>query len=283
MTDIITKIGNSKIQHGKFNNRIYLMSLDKKDLPQIITEMDKLAINNNYSKIFAKIPVSAEDLFLNNGYTKEAVIPGFYNNTEDGLFLSKYFNAARSKLSKEEKEEVESIIRISLDKKNKKTILTTENGYQLMPLAKNRVDQAAKIYKSVFNNYPFPIDDPQYIKKTMRENIKYFACLYKNQIIGLSSAEIYKEHGNAEMTDFATINEFRGKGIAGALLELMETEIKNMGIYTVYTIARSIIPGINIMFAKADYNFSGSLIKNTRMDKGFETMNIWYKSLSSSN
>ena len=54
--DTIEKFGNSVIQHGKNNNRIYLMKLSKKDTPSIIERLDDLALTNHYTKIFAKIP-----------------------------------------------------------------------------------------------------------------------------------------------------------------------------------------------------------------------------------
>ena len=52
---------------------------------------------------------------------------------------------------------------------------------------------------------------------------------------------------------------------------------KNMR--TAYTIARAISPGMNITFAKAGYKFSGTLINNTNISGGIESMNVWYKSL----
>ena len=106
MRDCITLLGRSKIQHGKFNDRIYLMSLHDKDAPDIIKEMDDLALKNGYAKIFAKIPATLGDNFEENGYREEARVPGFYNCNTDGLFMSKYFNKRRSELSGAEKEKM---------------------------------------------------------------------------------------------------------------------------------------------------------------------------------
>ncbi len=71
------------MQHGKYNDRIYLMKLAKKDYPDIIEKLDKLALSQGYSNIFAKVPTSAKDGFVKNGYLIEAFIPKFYNGFED--------------------------------------------------------------------------------------------------------------------------------------------------------------------------------------------------------
>lgn len=77
MHDIINKMNNSIIQHGLRNNRIYLMHLDKKDMPEIIFTLNNMANKNSYTKIFAKIPYSCSNAFLKNGYIIEATIPLF--------------------------------------------------------------------------------------------------------------------------------------------------------------------------------------------------------------
>jgi hypothetical protein len=56
MSDPLEKLGNSTIQHGPDNNRIYLMKLDPADLPGITAQLDALAAEKGYTKIFAKVP-----------------------------------------------------------------------------------------------------------------------------------------------------------------------------------------------------------------------------------
>ncbi len=68
MNDLITNIGKSIIHHGKYNDRIYLMKLDSEDIPDIIYDLEKLASSEDYSKIIAKVPAFAKDIFMGNGY-----------------------------------------------------------------------------------------------------------------------------------------------------------------------------------------------------------------------
>jgi putative beta-lysine N-acetyltransferase len=87
------------------------------------------------------------------------------------------------------------------------------------------------------------------------------------------------QSGNTEMTDFATLPEYRGKGLSAFLLRLMESEVKKRQIKTTYTIARAPSFGMNITFSKMGYSYSGTLINNTNIFGHFENMNVWYKLL----
>jgi putative beta-lysine N-acetyltransferase len=98
------------------------------------------------------------------------------------------------------------------------------------------------------------------------------------KIVAVSSAEIDAEAKNVEMTDFATLYDYRGNGLAGALLARMEAEMSAMGIKKAYTIARALSAGVNILFARAGYEYAGTLINNTNICGQIESMNVWHKS-----
>ena len=87
------------------------------------------------------------------------------------------------------------------------------------------------------------------------------------------------EDKNAEMTDFATLPDYRGNNLSLNLLREMEAEMRLRKMKTLYTIARSHSAGMNITFSKLDYSYSGTLINNTDIAGKIESMNIWYKNL----
>ena len=96
MIDTIETIGkDSVIQHGKHNDRVYLMKLAPLDVHLVIAELMTLALNNGYSKIFCKVPKNLAPLFFANGYLMEAQIPRFYNDELDVFFVSKFLNSDR--------------------------------------------------------------------------------------------------------------------------------------------------------------------------------------------
>ena len=137
----------------------------------------------------------------------------------------------------------------------------------------------AEIYRRVFATYPFPIHDPSYLEKTMRENVVYFGVWQEGKLIALSSAEMDQSAASAEMTDFATLPECRGQGLATSLLTRMEAEMRRRGMNTLFTIARAVSFGMNITFARCGYQYGGTLTRNTQISGCLECMNIWYKPL----
>jgi putative beta-lysine N-acetyltransferase len=140
-------------------------------------------------------------------------------------------------------------------------------------------EDISQIYKRVFKTYPFPIHNPAYIEETMNDNVVYFGIRDKGQLIAVSSCEMDMKSQNVEMTDFATLPEYRSQGLASSLLYEMENAMRQRGIMTAYTIARAVSHGMNITFAKHNYTFSGTLINNTDISGEIESMNVWYKAL----
>jgi putative beta-lysine N-acetyltransferase len=144
----------------------------------------------------------------------------------------------------------------------------------------------ANIYRQVFDTYPFPIYDANYIRKTMRENFIYFSIVNNDKIIALSSSEMDINLQNVEMTDFATLPEYQGKGFSLYLLHKMEDEMRKRNMKVSYTISRAMSYGINIIFAKMGYEYGGTLLNNTNISviknvsNNFESMNVWYKFIS---
>ena len=287
MSDVIARIDNSIIQHGKHNNRLYVMSLSKKDFPNIIDKLDIMASENGYSKIFAKVPSFARDKFAENGYRVEASIPRSHFGQERIYFMGKYFDISR--MFDDKIEDINKILDVSRSKENisenKVVKLDLPMGFKYEICNESHISQMANLYGKVFVTYPFPINDPEYIRKTMNENFIYFSIKKDDNIVALSSSEMDTNLQNVEMTDFATRPEYQGKGFALYLLHKMENEMRKRNMQVAYTISRSMSYGINILFAKMGYKYGGTLTNNTNISvnkdthnlKNFESMNIWHK------
>lgn len=277
MTDKIIKTGKSILQHGRSNDRVYLMKLSRADYPQILDQICELATSNKYSKIFVKVPAWAKQGFEVRGYKTEAYIPNFYHGLEDAFFMAKYLDPSR------EITNTKLIDKIIDTAQNAKLVepaeLRLDIGLKSDCLTPNDVQEMAAVYKKVFQTYPFPIHDPDYLANTMRENIVYLGIREKGKLVAVSSCEMDVPSGNVEMTDFATLPEYRAKGLASHLLMKMENEMKKRGMFTAYTIARAESYGMNIAFAKHRYIFAGTLPNNTNIFGGIESMNVWHKAL----
>ena len=61
------------IQHGKYNDRIYLMKTEENFSPELPAELIKIAQKHKYSKIFAKVPANKIDCFENLDYQNYSI------------------------------------------------------------------------------------------------------------------------------------------------------------------------------------------------------------------
>lgn len=278
MKDKIIRMGSSLVQYGKWNDRVYLMKLARTDFPEIISELDDLAETGGYSKIFAKVPQFARTTFIQNGFQVEASIPGLYNGTEDGYFLGKYLQESRS--IEDNDEEMETILSTALARAQKKGTRDLSPELRVKLCDGSDIFEMADVFRKIFETYPFPLHDPRYIQKTMRENVLYFSIRRGDEIIALSSSEMDVPSQNVEMTDFATLPEYQGNGLAIYLLHTMEDEMQKRNMKVAYTIARAGSYAVNIIFSKSGYRYCGRLLNNTNISGDFESMNVWYKRIS---
>lgn len=273
--DSIEVIGKgSLVQHGSFNDRIYLMKLHEEDEGAMVPSLLQMASENKYSKIFCKIPQHAAPEFLAEGFTPEAFIPKFYSGKEDVLFMSKFLASERSVHHAEDQlKTIAPFLKDSEDDFSR----SLPKGYAIRVLNSEDVTQITKIYSKVFESYPFPIFDSEYILQTMEENVLYFGVEYHGSLVALASSEMDKKGRNAEMTDFATLPEHAGKKLALHLLKVMEKEMPKHKIATLYTIARLNSIAMNKTFIRSGYGFTGTLVNNTNISGKIESMNVYYK------
>lgn len=278
--DIIEKLQHSVIQHGPKSDRIYLMKLAPEDYPSIIPALQDLARANHYGKIFAKLPAWAREEFAAAGFVHEASVPGYYNGDVDALFLSVFPDPTRAKVEEEARATVENVLRIAHEKAVSPPELPPL-PYVLRRLTPDDAHALTSLYGKVFESYPFPIFEREYIVRTMEHDSIAYSGAFDDSgmLIAASSAEMDKTAKNAEMTDFATLPQARGRNTALHLLRLMENDMQQRGMKVLYTIARAHSAGMNVTFSRAGYTFTGTLINNTNIGGSIENMNVWYRRL----
>ncbi len=277
VSDVVESIGNgSLIQHGKHNDRVYLMKMDKRDATIMPERLLKIAHAEGYTKIFCKVPKWVAPLFYANGFILEAAIPQFYNDNEDVFFISKFLDSDR--LLGIEKDKLNGLGQLLYQKTEGKKL--RDSTYAIRSLSVDDIDQIAHIYDNIFETYPFPIHDPDFLLESMENDVHYFGADKNGQIVAVAAAEVDRKGCNAEMTDFATLKAHQGNRLAMYILQKMEAEMSKQGISSLYTIARLNSLPMNKTFLRASYNYAGTLIKNTNIAGSIESMNILYKHLS---
>ncbi len=280
MMDKQESLHGSLIQHGKSNNRIYLMSYQPSGREELYRDLMALAKKEEYGKIFIKVPELDEDYFRVRGFAREAVIPRYYPGF-DCILMGLYLDTERKKIPVTEQEKIRKVLQFSVKNDSPEDFANPVSYFSFKPLGVEHVEGMAEIYGKVFDSYPFPIHEPAYLKETMESHVFYFGCFMDEKLAGVSSAETNKQTGSVEMTDFAVLPEYRGYRLSYHLLRQMEDFVRERGFRVAYTIARAISFGMNKTFANADYTFGGTLVNNTQISGKIESMNLWHKTLLS--
>ena len=277
MPDVIEKLNHSIVQHGSYNRRIYLMKLHERDMPSIVPVLEHLAREKGYEKILVKTPTRNRDGFTKEGCDQEAIIPHYFKDGEDAVFMAKYFSSIRRRV----KDRQRIIAVLSLAQRNQQTRSHKTNGrfWGIQICQPDDAAEMSRLYKAVFKTYPFPVFDLHYLIESINSHVTYFCIRKDNRIVALAASEKDPDNLAVEMTDFATLSGHRRQGMADCLLKAMESEMIQQGLQTAYSIARSLSPAMNITFVKNGYRYGGTLGNNTNIAGRIESMNIWYKHL----
>ncbi len=276
-TDSIEKLGRSLIHHGPFSRRIYLMKLDPADMPGLVDDLISLATARDYTKVVAKVGSAHTAPFLAAGFHHEAYLPGFFPDESDAFYMGLFLDPSRGDTLRPTT--VVEVINTALRKARREASEAPPTGMAFREMREADAPAMAALYGRVFATYPFPILDPEYIVATMRSHIFYYGLENEHGLVALASMETDPDNRAVEMADFATEPPARGTGAAGFLLGRMEQAAADKGFRFSFSIARSTSFGMNIAFARAGYNYSGTMVNNTNIAGQIESMNIWYRLL----
>ncbi|MFO7638926.1 MAG: putative beta-lysine N-acetyltransferase [bacterium] len=274
--DRVMTFGHSRVQHGRLNDRVYLMKLAPEDMPGLVARLDGVALNGGYAKIFARVPARFLPAFLRVGYREEARIPNFFRGRAACAFLGKYFDPVRAReRDRSRRREILAACR----QRAAGEAVRLPGSYNWAVAGPGDAGELARLYRAVFETYPFPIHDPAFIRRSMKQDVRYGCVRHRGRLVALCSADVSDDESTVEMTDFATLPEARGRRFARYLLARMEESMAARGILTAYTIARALSAAMNRTFAAQGYRYAGTLINNTQIAGALESMNVWYKPL----
>ncbi|MDP4163764.1 MAG: putative beta-lysine N-acetyltransferase [Bacillota bacterium] len=259
-----------------FNKRIRIDDYRGK-FASIITKSEELAHNNKSEKLIFKGHAKDLQKFLESGFQLEATIDNYFRGS-DAYFFTKYFDANRKKNDHWITEDgmIHSIFHLepSIEQMHPPV------KYQLLRGEEKHAGKLSEMYRQVFKVYPTPLHNADYIKKTMKEGTVYYLFLDEENVISAASAESNHFYKNAELTDCATLTEYRQHGLMKFLLQKLEEELIGQGIYCAYSIARALSFGMNAVFFQLGYSYRGRLMNNVFIYDKLENMNVWVKNLA---
>ncbi len=229
-----------------------------------------------FEKLIFKARLEDFDVMLAHGFIFEAKVDKYFFGS-DMYFFCKYYNSERrrSDVWAEEDEIIHTIYSSSIKKKT--TPLSSD--YTLQVCDEKDIEGLANLYAGVFKVYPVPLHDPKYVLKSMQAGTVFLAYMHQNTIVSAVSGEINHHYHNAEITDCATVPEYRQFGLVQLLLAALEKELFNRKIFCLYTIARARSYGMNAAFHRLQYKYRGRLTNNCNIYEDIEDMNVWVKTI----
>jgi beta-lysine N6-acetyltransferase len=261
-----------------FNKRIRIDDY-RGNTPLVLSKAEELARRHHAEKLIIK--ARSEDFLhlFEKGLQLEAVVDRYFLGS-NAHFFSKFYTVDRKKNDHWITEDgmIHSIYQLdsSFDKP------FPPNEYELKKADESCAEELSGLYREVFQIYPTPLHDPEYVKKTMKEGTVYYVFFHQGNIVSAASAEVNNFYKNAELTDCATLKEHRKYGLMKIILRELERELKQLGIYCAYSIARSLSFGMNAVLYQLGYKYRGRLMNNCYIYDKLENMNMWVKNLANS-
>jgi beta-lysine N6-acetyltransferase len=243
----------------------------------VLEKADELVRQYQAEKLIMK--ARSEDYLpiYESGLQPEAIVDRYFLGS-DAHFFSKFYTIERKRNDHWITEDgmIHRIYQLNptIDKPN------PPKEYELRKADEKCAVELAGLYRQVFQIYPTPLHDPEYVKKTMKEGTIYYVYFYQGKVVSAASAEVNTYYKNAELTDCATLTEHRKYGLMKIILRELEGELKSQGIYCAYSIARSLSFGMNAVLFQLGYKYRGRLMNNCFIYDKLENMNMWVKNLA---
>ncbi len=241
----------------------------------ILKDIIEMAKGESLGKIISNINIKAIKAFISSGFQIEGMIYGFFKG-EDALCVS-YFLDGRRVLSAE-KDKEDAIVQRCMKSKTSFELKNMGNII-IRDALKGDIPQMTELFKTVFETYPSPVFNEEYIKGNLNTSALYKVACIDGRVAAAASADMDKDNLNAEITDCATYPQYRGRGILSNLIYYLEQDLRERKFYCAYSLSRAINPGINMALYKHGYKCTGRMLNNCNICGSFEDMNIWSKRL----
>lgn len=268
----------AEVNYSPLNQRIQVLEHEADDTEKMVASLADGAREAGFGKVFLKAPVHQKDRLEAAGMTAEATINGYFAG-QPAVVMSVFLNEDRR--SRPFAEEEAAILKTIRSRQADPSVKELPAKYEMAIAGPADSLELALLYGRVFDSYPFPITDAEYLVSTMESNIVYRIVRDGlGEIVAAASAETDPGKRNAEMTDFATLPSQRGLGLAKRILAALEADMDERGIHNLYTIARARSAGMNRVFYNRGYDWTGTLVNNCHIAGQFEDMHIWCKTLN---
>lgn len=265
--------GRAKAVYDPYNERIKVYGLTASDLSGLEHAGGEEEVA---SKVTAYAPAGQPGSWQALGFRHEGCIRGYFEDGTDAHLWAAYTEQDRQLDTR--RDEHDAGVRIARAKPALDDP-TLPQGYTCHEGQTAHAGEIAALLQQTFADYPTPIRE-EVVAGQIRRHTNHFRLVRDGagEVAAVASAEMDHRCRSAEMTDCATRTDQRGRGLMAHLLWRLEQDVAQaFSITDLYTLARADEVGMNCVFSKLGYVYSGRLVNNCRMPNGWESMNVWCK------
>ncbi len=236
--------------------------------------LEEAAEQTAAEKIIAKVRAEHLPLWMAYGYVVEGKWDGYFRGN-DGYGVSRFKDRERRIQTTSHKEDT---LLCQLQERGFKAAKPLGSEFTTRIANTDDAIALSHLYRIVFQAYPTPIFDPDYVRYRMEDGMLVRAIWNRDgQIVSAASVEVCLEQLNGEVTDCATDPTYRGHGWTRILIDQLQQDCRERNLITLYALSRANVPAINTAFWDLGYQYRGRFMNNCRMDAGYENMNLWLK------
>jgi putative beta-lysine N-acetyltransferase len=233
-----------------------------------------LARDEGYGKVLAEVREEDWERFLGRGFAPEGLIPGYFQG--DVAYLMAYYLDTERQASSRLEQENEVLEKVLEAEPLRAQGL--DPRFSLEPATEEDAPELAGLFRRVFITYPTPLHDAAYVAKLIQSREGVFRIVRDDgRLVSSAAAEVDWAKGNAEMTNCATLPDYRGEGLMASILADLEVEMSREGVGCLFSIARASSHGMNMVLQRLGYRYQGRLVNNCHIMGDFEDMNIWVR------
>ncbi|WP_373073262.1 GNAT family N-acetyltransferase [Zeaxanthinibacter enoshimensis] len=277
--DSMEKIDGALIHHGGGNRNLYVTLYQRESIEDVIAKMNHMAEELECDKIVGKVPEWGIEPFLAKGYQEEAKIPGLFEGTTTGYFLSQFLDPQRKHCEKREQKVIDSVKTIAKASVASSNTYKMSGNFQMRELSAQDSEAVTNLYKAAYLDYPYPSRFAKQVEDGFEKGASYWGIFEEDRLVETARMYIYPDLGHAEISDFASHPNHRGQNLSYYLVEKMISIAREEELNSVCVLARATSYGRNITLSKLGFSCGGTLRNNTLIGSSLESVNVWYQQL----
>lgn len=262
-----------RVSIDKYSRRIWVFDYLVNDAAAMTGRLKEVAMIYGLDKIILPALNKDRQALEEQGFICEGQVAGFFQGRTASFMV--FYTDVKRGYSVTKAEEQVMRTEIMAREVTSRGRLVLPPGFRCRESRPADLPALARLYRQVFVSYPTPVGNIDYLAATVGKSAYYQVITWQGEIVSVAAGEIDITHNNAEMTNCATLPEFRGKGLMHFLLAELDQQCARMGIVCRYTLARAGSYGMNLVFHRLNYRYGGTLTNNCHIAGGLGNMNIW--------